>query len=62
MEYFNFDRFFSVQIKMILVYKNTFSVKKCPVCSLLDYQSTHVHDVCMQSDAPFFTYFTQKKV
>ena len=28
MEYFNFDRFLSVQIKMILVYKN--------------YQSTHV--------------------
>ena len=27
---------------MILVYKNTFYVKKCPVCSLLDYQSTHV--------------------
>ena len=59
MEYFNFDRFLSVQIKMILVYKNTFSEKKCPVCSLLDYQSTHV---CMQLDAPFFTYFTQKKI
>ena len=34
-------------------------MKKCPVCSLHDYQSTHV---CMQSDAPFFTYFTQKKI
>ena len=44
---------------MILVYKNTFSVKKCPVCSLLDYQSTHV---CMQLDAPFFTYFILKKI
>ena len=42
MEYLDFNRFLSVQIKMILVYKNTFSVKKCPVCSLLDYQSTHV--------------------
>ena len=44
---------------MILVYKNTFSVKKFPVCSLLDYQSTHV---CMQLNAPFFIYFTQKKI
>ena len=44
---------------MILVLKkNKFSVKKCPVCSLLDYLSTHV---CMQLDAPFFTCFTQKK-
>ena len=59
MEYFNFNRFLWVQIKMILVYKkNALSAKKCPVCSLLDYQSTHV---CMQLDAPFFTYFTQKK-
>ena len=33
-------------------------MKKCPVCSLLDYQSTHV---CMQLDAPFFTYFTLEK-
>ena len=45
MEYIDFNKFLSVQIKMILVYKNTFSVKKCPVCSLLDYQSTRV---CMQ--------------
>ena len=58
MEYLDFNRFLSVQIKIILVYKNAFSVKKCPVCSLLDYQSTHV---CMQLDAPFFTYFTLKK-
>ena len=33
-------------------------MNKCAVCSLLDYQSTHV---CMQLDAPFFTYFIQKK-
>ena len=59
MEYFDFNRFLSVQIKMILVYKKYIFVKKCPVCSLLDYQSTHV---CMQLDAPFFTYFTQKKI
>ena len=59
LEYFNFNRFLSVQIKIILVLKNTFFVKKSPVCSLLDYQSTHV---CMQLDAPFFTYFTQKKI
>ena len=62
MEYFNLHRFLSVQIKIILWYKKYFSVKKCPVCSLLDYQSTHpIYHVCMQSDAPFFTYFTQKK-
>ena len=58
MEYFNFNMFLSVQIKMILVYKNTFSVKNCPLCLLLDYQSAHV---CMQLDAPFFTYVTRKK-
>ena len=59
MEYFDFNSFLSVQIKMILVYKKYIFFEKCPVCSLLDYQSTHV---CMQSDAPFFTYFTQKKI
>ena len=45
---FNFDRFLSVQLKVILVYKKTFSVKKYPVCSLLAYQSTQV---CLQLDA-----------
>ena len=60
MEYLNFNRFLSVQIKMILVYKNTFSVKKCPVCSLLDYQSTHV---CMQFNyrCPFLYIFHSEK-
>ena len=59
MEYFNVNRFLSVQIKNYFsVQKNIFSVKKCPVSSLLDYQSTHM---CMQLDAPFFTCFTHKK-
>ena len=33
-------------------------MKKCPVCSLLDYQSTHV---CWKLDAHFFACFSQKK-
>ena len=58
MEYSRFNNFLSVQLKLILVYKNAFSVKQSPVYSLLDYQSTHV---CLQLDAPFFACFTQKK-
>ena len=57
MEYFDFNRFLSVQIKMVLVCKKIiFGQEMSSV--LTPYQSTHV---CMQLDAPFFTYFTQKK-
>ena len=40
---------------MILVYKKYIFCED----SLFAYQSTHV---CMQLDAPFFTYFTLKKI
>ena len=59
MEYFNVNRFLSVQIKIILVYKKYIFCEEMSSVLTLDYQSTHV---CMQSDTPFFTYFTQKKI
>ena len=45
-------------VKIILVSKK-YIFCECPVFSLLDYQSTNVYS---QSDASFFTCFTQKKI
>ena len=56
MEYFDFNKFLSVQIKMILVYK------KYIFCEEMSSVLTPWLPIYPCVHAPFFTHFTQKKI